>query len=188
MTTLDGFFEGPDHDISWHHVDGEFGLFAEKQMREADTILFGRRTYQLMEEFWPSQAGLSDDPVVAELMNTTPKIVVSKTLKNVTETKHWKQVTLLHKVDAEYFHNLKKQPGKAIIVLASSNLCLSLLKLGLLDEVRVMINPVVIGRGTPLFAGSKHKISLTLEKSRTFGNGNILLYYKPDKHISAKNK
>jgi dihydrofolate reductase len=66
MVTLDGFFEGPDHDLSWHVVDAEFNDFAQAQMREADTILFGRRTYQLMESFWPSPEGLIADPVVAE--------------------------------------------------------------------------------------------------------------------------
>jgi len=178
MTSLDGYFEGPDHDLSWHHVDEEFNDFAVKQMQEADTILFGRRTYQLMESYWPSKAGLEDDPEVAHLMNEIPKVVVSKSLQSVTETKIWKHVRLINENVEDQIRNLKKAKGGDIILLASSNLCVSLLAWGLLDEVRIMINPVVIGKGTPLFQGIKQKVSFTLTKERRFSNGNILLTYQ----------
>src|SRR5579863_9002836 len=92
MVTLDGYFEGPDHDLSWHVVDTEFNDFAQKQLQEADTILFGRRTYQLMESYWPSPSSIEDDPEVAALMNQKPKIVVSNSLQTVEETENWKNV------------------------------------------------------------------------------------------------
>lgn len=177
MVSLDGYFEGVNNDLSWHRVDEEFNDFAIKQLDEAETILFGRRTYQLMESFWPSKQGLEEDPQVATKMNNTPKIVFSKSLQTVHETEHWKNVTLLHEVDRQYVQELKAQKGKDIIILASSNLCITLLQMGLLDEMRIMINPVVIGKGTPLFNGIKEKLNLKLIKTRNFENGNILLNY-----------
>src|SRR6185437_6374246 len=143
MTSLDGYFERPEHDLSWHHVDEEFNDFAQAQMKEADTILFGRRTYQLMESFWPSKEGLEGDPEVAHLMNETPKIVVSRSLKEVKETKLWKHIRLINENVKDEITRLKKEKGGDIILLASSNLCVSLLEWGMLDEIRVMINPVI---------------------------------------------
>ena len=178
MVSLDGYIEGPDHDLSWHHVDAEFNDFAQTQMKEADTILFGRKTYQLMESFWPTKQGLEDDPEVAQLMNETPKVVVSSSLKSVTETKIWKQVRLINENVRDEIAKLKKEKGRDIILLASSNLCVSLLEWGLLDEVRIMINPVVIGKGTPLFDGIKKKTTFELTSSRKFESGNILLIYR----------
>lgn len=178
MVSLDGYFEGPDHDLSWHQVDAEFNDFAQAQMQEADAILFGRKTYQLMESFWPTQAGLEGDPIVAKLMNEMPKVVVSKSLANVTETEHWKHVRLINKNVKEEIKNVKEQKGGDIILLASSNLCVSLLEWGLLDEVRIMINPIVIGKGTPLFQGIKKKVTMELIKESKFGNGNVLLTYR----------
>jgi len=177
MTSVDGYFEGPDHDLSWHNVDAEFNDFAQAQMKEADAILFGRRTYQLMESYWPSKDGREDDPEVAHLMNETPKVVVSSSLKNVTETKIWKHVRLINENVEEQIRNLKQEKGGNIILLGSNNLCVSLLEWGLLDEIRIMIAPVVIGKGTPLFHGLQDKMNFHLDKTRIFASGNVLLYY-----------
>src|SRR5512143_540666 len=80
MVTLDGYFEGPGHDISWHNVDGEFGEFAVAQLKEIGTLVFGRVSYVLMASYWPTPAGQADDPTVAGLMNDLPTVVISKTL------------------------------------------------------------------------------------------------------------
>lgn len=177
MMSLDGYFEGPDHDLSWHVVDAEFNDFAQAQMREADTILFGRKTYQLMESYWPSNVGIEDDPEVALLMNETPKVVVSNSLKDVVETDRWKHVRLIKENVREEIAKLKNEKGGDILVMASSSLCVNLLEWGLLDEIRVMINPVIIGSGTPLFHGLKEKIEFHLINERKFHSGNILLTY-----------
>lgn len=178
MVSLDGFFEGPGHDLSWHHVDDEFNVFAAKQLAENGTILFGRRTYELMEDFWPNyKPEDKENERVRDLMDTLPKIVYSTSLTKVQETKDWKNVTLRHEVDAEEIKRLKADGEKPIAVLGSSNLCVTLLKLGLLDELRIMVNPVVIGKGTRLFEGLDTKLDLTLVNTRTFGNGNELLTY-----------
>ena len=181
MVSLDGYFEGKDHDISWHNVDEEFVDFAIEQTSQVGTLLFGRRTYQLMEGFWPTEEALKSDPKTAELMNNTPKIVFSKTLEKVEETDNWKNVTLVKDKVEEEIKKLKDQPGKDIAVFGSSNLCVSLIKMGLLDELRIMVNPVAIGEGTTLFEGMKDKLKLKLEKTRTFKNGNVLLTYSLDR-------
>lgn len=178
MVSLDGYIEGSDHDLSWHHVDKEFGEFANDQLNEVDTIVFGRRTYELMESYWPASSGIEDDPETARLMNNTPKVVISRTLQKVKETENWKNVRLVSENVKEEIEKLKNQEGRDIIVLGSNNLCVSLLEWGLLDELRIMINPVMIGNGTSLFVGLKNKEELALSKTRIFKNGNVLLSYK----------
>lgn len=179
MVSLDGYIEGPDHDLSWHNVDEEFNNFAISQLNETDTILFGRKTYELMESFWPTEQGIKDDPVVAEKMNFTPKIVFSKTLEKVEEKENWKNVKLIKDGVKEEIEKLKRKQGKNIAVLGSNNFCITLLELGILDEVRIMLNPVVIGKGTPLFEGISKRVEFKLTKTRNFKSGNILLYYQP---------
>lgn len=181
MVSLDGFFEGPKHDLSWHNVDAEFNEFAIKQLDEADTLIFGRRTYELMAGYWPTKAAQEDDPGVAERMNNFPKIVFSKTLKNAGETEVWKNIRLIKNNAVEELIKLKKQPGKAMAVLGSSTLCVSLIPTGIIDELRIMVNPVVIGKGTALFNGIKGMLKLKRIKTRSFKNGNIVLYYQPVK-------
>lgn len=180
MVSVDGFFEGTDHDLSWHNVDAEFNTFAAKQMQGMGMILFGRRTYELMESFWPAfvpAQGDTDNETVRNQMDALPKIVYSRTLSSVKTSENWKNVTLRHDVDADELRRLKSGSGKPIAVLGSSNLCVTLLKLGLLDELRIMVNPVVIGKGTTLFEGLDVKKTFSLLHSRTFQNGNVLLTY-----------
>jgi dihydrofolate reductase len=174
MVTLDGFFEGPDHSIDWHNVDEEFNEFAIDQLHELDTLLFGRATYEGMASFWPTPFAKENDPIVADLMNSTPKIVVSTTL----EQAEWENSRLVKANVAEEITKLKQQPGKDIAVFGSSDLAVSLLQLGLLDELRIMVNPVVLGSGKRLFAGMNEQQHLKLLKTRTFNSGNVLLRYQ----------
>jgi dihydrofolate reductase len=174
MVSLDGYHEGPDHDISWHNVDEEFNDFAIEQTSAADLLVFGRRTYELMADFWPSEQALREAPKIAKLMNETPKLVFSHTLKNAD----WNNTDLAVNVEQE-FPKIKEQPSKDIAVFGSNNLSVSLLELGLLDELRIMVNPVVLGAGTPLLEGLSGPIKLSLTDTRLFKNGNVLLTYQP---------
>ena len=180
--SLDGYFEGPNHDLSWHNVDHEFNKFAIEQLRETGLILFGRRTYQLMEGFWPKAAvdlGTSrDNREVARLINNTEKIVFSRTLKGVRETENWKNVKLRRKVDPVEIRRLKEMPGKDIWV-GTSDLAVSFIKEDLIDEFRFMINPVVVSGGRRIFEGLNRRLNLELTESRKFDSGNVLLYYRP---------
>jgi dihydrofolate reductase len=175
MVTLDGFFEGPNQDINWHNVDDEFNKFAIAQLNELDTLVFGRITYQVMASYWPTPDAIKNDPVVAGHMNRTPKIVVSRTLQKAD----WNNTRLVKDHVTEEIAKLKQQPGKDIAVFGSANLLSTLIQANLVDEHRIMVNPVILGKGTPLFKSSKDKLDLKLVKTRTFGNGNVLLCYQP---------
>jgi dihydrofolate reductase len=174
MVTLDGFFEGPDHEIDWHNVDAEFNEFAVNQLHEIDTLLFGRATYQMMASFWPTPFAKENDPIVANLMNTTPKIVFSTTL----EQAEWEHSRLVKDHIAEEIAQLKQQPGRDLAIFGSSDLAVSLIRMGLLDEVRVIVNPVVLGSGKRLFEGFNQKLPLKLLNTKTFHSGNVLLTYQ----------
>ena len=177
MVTLDGFFEGPNRDISWHNVDAEFNEFAIEQTNSGDALLFGRVTYQIMASYWPTPDAIKDDPIVADHMNRTPKIVVSRTL----EKAEWNNTRLIKDQVAEEIAKLKQQPGKDIAVFGSAILLSTLMQFDLVDEHRIMLNPVILGQGTPLFKNSKDKQNLKLVNTRIFGNGNVLLCYQPDR-------
>ena len=176
MVSLDGYYEGSNGDISWHNVDAEFNEFAVQQTSEVGTLLFGRKTYELMSSYWPTEAAKSDDLVVASLMNSLPKIVFSTTLEQAS----WENAKLVRDNIAEEISKLKNQPGKDIAIFGSSELTVALTQMGLVDEYRIMVNPVVLGEGKSLFKGLGDKLSLKLLKTRTFDSGNVLLYYRPE--------
>jgi dihydrofolate reductase len=180
--SLDGYFEGPDQDLSWHSVDDEFNKFAIEQLMETDIIMFGRRTYQLMEASWPKAAKdpdiSKDNAQIAHLINNANKIVFSRTLDKIEERQNWRNVKLVHRFDPEEIRRLKNQPGKSISV-GGSDLALSFIRAGLIDEFRFMVAPIVIGQGTRIFKGLDGKLDLELKKTHRFGSGNMLLYYRP---------
>jgi dihydrofolate reductase len=175
MITIDGFFEGPNREIDWHNVDKEFNEFAEHQLNEVDTILFGRITYELMVNYWPTETAIKNDPVIAGKMNTIDKIVFSKTLDNP----EWNNTRLITKNIAYEVLKLKRQPGKDIAIFGSSDLSATLMQLELIDEYRIMINPVILGKGRYLFKGINDRFNLKLLNIKTFRSGNVLLYYQP---------
>jgi dihydrofolate reductase len=180
--SLDGYFEGPNHDISWHRIDDEVNKFAIRQLRETDLFLWGRRIYQLMEGYWPRAAEdpstSKDNREIARLINNTPKMVFSRTLDAVRETKNWRNVKLSREVKPAEIRRLKTQPGKRISV-GGADLARSLVKEGLIDEFRFMVMPVAVGKGTPIFDGIEKRLNLKLVKTREFNSGNVLVCYIP---------
>jgi dihydrofolate reductase len=176
LITLDGFFAGPNGDIDWHNVDEEFNDFAIAQLNAADGLIFGRVTYQLMESYWPTPAALNDDPIVAAKMNALPKFVFSRTLDRVG----WNNTKLIKGNVAQEIPKLKEQAGKDLFLFGSADLASSLTPLGLIDEYRIMVAPVVLGSGKPLFKDVKDRLHLKLVNTRPFRIGNVLLYYQPD--------
>src|SRR5437667_12797564 len=118
--SLDGYFEGLNHDLSWHNVDDEFNKFAIEQLRETGLILFGRRTYQLMEGFWPKAAvdsGTSpDNQEVARLINNVEKFVLSRTLYSVRGSENWSNVKQRSEVDPVEIRRLNDIPTNDIWV------------------------------------------------------------------------
>lgn len=184
MISPEGYFEGPNHDLSWHNVDDEFNEFAINQMKEVDLILFGRRMYKTMEDYWPQAEDNLEmskkDLEIAHRMNNMKKIVYSKTLKSVRNHKNWKNVTIKRNFNPNEIRSLKAQKGKLIWV-GGPTFALNLIKENLIDEFRLIINPVLVGKGNTLFKGLNKRVKLKLIKSRVFKSGNVLLYYRPIK-------
>ena len=174
MVTLDGYFEGANRDISWHNVDEEVKEFANAQLDSVDVILFGRVSYEMMANYWPTEMALKNDPVTAAAMNSKAKLVFSRTLSNVT----WQNTRLVKDNIEQEVIKLKAQPGRDLII-GSSDLSVSLMAHGLIDEFRIMLNPVALGEGKSLFKGLQKRLNLELFNTRTFKSGNILLYYRP---------
>jgi dihydrofolate reductase len=172
MVSLDGYFEGTGHDLSWHNVDAEFNVFAHEQNNNLDTVLFGRRTYDLMAEFWPTAEAVQLDKETSDWMTRARKIVVSEPFKPT-----WENTEVVSGNVTENIAKLKQEPGTDIALLGSNMLCVSLMEAGLIDEFRLMVNPVAIGKGTPIFAGLSKPSKLKLIDSRTFRSGNVLNRY-----------
>jgi dihydrofolate reductase len=171
--TLDGYYEGPNGEFDWPNVDEEFFEFSNRQDAYIDTLLFGRVTYEFMASYWPTATDA--DPEVIEFMNGVAKVVVSSTL----EKAEWNNSTLVSGDLAGAVTQLKQQPGKEIGIFGSPTLTASLLELGLVDEVRVMVNPVLLAGGTSLFSTLTRRVPLQLQRTTTFKSGNVLLVYRP---------
>ena len=177
MMTVDGFFAGLNGEIDWHVVDGEFNEYATAFLDTIDTLLFGRITYDLMASYWPTKDALNDDPEVARRMNNLGKLIVSRTLKEPT----WNNTKVVNKIVAEEILKIKETPGKDIAIFGSGQIVSALTRLGLIDEYRLFINPVVLQKGKPLFVDIAEKFKLKLLYTKKFTSGNVLLCYEPAK-------
>jgi dihydrofolate reductase len=170
LMSLDGFFEGPNHELDWFVVDEEFFAYARDMLRGVDTIVFGRKTYQHMADYWPSAP--ADE--IADQMNNLPKIVFSRTL----ESAEWQNSTLVKSDAIAEISKSKQLPGKDMVILGSASLASFLLQQGLIDEYRVILNPVLLGSGRPLFQDVKQRLRLKLSRTKLFGSGVVVLYYQ----------
>lgn len=175
MLTLDGFFEGPHADISWHVVDEDFDDFANEQLNTIDLILFGRVTYEMMAGYWPTSQAIQENQETAKAMNSIAKVVFSKSAIKA----EWNNTRLVTGDAVEEVRRLKAQAGGKIALFGSADLASTLTAAGLIDEYRLMINPVVLGQGSPLFKSHNGKMNFTLLSSRVFKSGDVLLVYKP---------
>lgn len=175
--SLDGFFAGPNGEIDWFVWDQETADYSKDLIESIDTILFGRVTYELMAGYWPKADPASEDPVIIDAMNNLPKIVFSKTLEKVT----WTNSRLVRENVAEEISEMKQQSGRDMVIYGSGSLVSYLTQLGLIDEYRIFVNPVVLGSGKPLFKDLANRVYLKLLKTKTFNCGVVLLHYQPDK-------
>lgn len=174
--TLNGFYKGLNEDISWHRHGGEEADFAGDSANpgEPNALLFGRVTYEMMAQFWPTEAGRQSNSRVAEGMNRSPKFVFSRSLQDVD----WAGTTLLKGDIVKETITLKESSGPDITILGSGSIVSQLVTHGLIDGFTLMIDPVVLGKGTSIFAGIPQKVDLRLTHSRIFNSGVVLLDYE----------
>ena len=167
--SLDGVVEAPQ---DWHfpYFNDEMGEAVADQANAADTMLFGRNTFEEFASFWPNQG--SDVPF-ADVINNTPKVLVTTTLESVD----WGPTTIIN--DVASVKALKEQPGKDISITGSPTLVRSLLREGLLDELRLLVHPIVVGHGKRLFETEDQPIPLKLIESKTFQTGVQAMTYAP---------
>lgn len=176
--SLDGFVAGPGGEMDWIKADTELFDLAGKQTDRCDTALYGRVTYQMMDSYWPTAAdkpqATQHDIQHSHWYNTVHKVVVSKSL----EGQHIKNVTIISDDLKEEITKLKQAEGREIIIFGSPGTLHSLIRLDLVDEFWLFINPVLLGHGIPLFKNITHRVSLALVSSKVFSTGVVCLHYE----------
>jgi dihydrofolate reductase len=173
--SLNGFYRGPDGDISWHKHGAEEGEYSKESLQGGSILLFGRVTYDMMKSYWPTPMAMEDNPDVANGMNKAEKIVFSDTLK----TADWENTSIISGNIIEAIKKLKQTPGKNMTLLGSGSILTQFAEAGLIDQYQFMIDPVALGEGVPAFCHMKGKLDLELVDSRIFKSGTVLLTYKP---------
>jgi len=173
LISVDGLFAGPNGELDWFVWNEETADYVKELFRSIDTLLFGRVTYDLMAGYWPDAA--DEDPVITDMMNSLPKVVFSRTLDRVA----WHNSRLVRADIATEIARLKEQPGKDMVIFGSGSIVSTLSQLGLIDDYRLFVNPVILGSGKPHFTGLAKRINLELVEVRTFTTGVVLLHYRP---------
>jgi dihydrofolate reductase len=184
--SADGFFSDPEGGMDWVVSDPEIHLRAVESMPNSDTLLLGRRTYQQFAAFWPNALADRDragphgsnkrDPAfsaMAHWLNESRKLVVSKTLKKAS----WNNTELLDELDAQQVTNLKRGPGKDIMIFGSGSVVTQLTEHRLIDEYRFVVCPVLLGQGKTLLGDVPERVSLKLADANAFKSGNVMLTY-----------
>ena len=177
LMTLDGMFEGAKPwDLAFHEYawNDELARFSSEQIREVEAVVYGRRTYEGMADYWQSQKGET-----ADFMNSVPKYVFSRTLDRAG----WANTTLLNEDAAEGLARLKKD--RDLFVFGSADLSATLIHEGLYDEYRIGLVPITIGEGTPLFKKDSDSLRLDLVETRPLGDRCLLLRYLPSSAVPA---
>ncbi len=176
--SADGYIAGPTGDMTWvtGNFNEEMGKYAGDLMESMDTILLGRVTYQMMANAWPNWT--ENQSPGADKMNHTPKVVLSRTLKEAPWGRYEPATVIGDDVNRK-IRELKRNPGKNIVVYGSANVVQSLTGMGLIDEYQLLVHPIFLGNGKPLFGQMQRPFDLKLLRSQTLGNGVSLLCYEP---------
>ncbi|MEP6617469.1 MAG: dihydrofolate reductase family protein [Ginsengibacter sp.] len=177
-TSLDGYVAGPAGEMNWIQVDEELFEYAGNQTDRSDTALYGRVTWQMMENYWPTAAAkpgaTKHDIQHSSWYNRVEKVVVSESMQesNLPNTK-----IISDNVPAE-IAKLKQGPGQDIVIFGSPTLVHSILSSGLIDDYWLFVNPVLLGQGIPLFKNLQEKIQLKLVTSEKLSSGVVCLHYQ----------
>ena len=178
--SLDGFFEGPDHELDWQLIDDEIHSHFNEELAAMSAFLDGRVTYELMAEYWPTADADPTAPApvaeFARIWRDMPKIVFSRTLDRA----EWNTIVMRDVVPDE-IAAMQAEPG-GDMAIGGANLAATFMRLDLIDEYRLYVHPVILGDGHPLFQPSAAPTELQLTGTRTFGSGVVLLRYgRPEK-------
>lgn len=174
-TSLDGRIDGPNGEFDWPSLGPELFAHSEYLTGRIDTFLYGRTVWEMMAAYWPDADATSDDShsrFFAPVWRRTPKVVVSRTLPQPDGDVRVIRDDLDTQVRA-----LKAAPGKDLLLTGGTQLASELTALGLIDEYHLVVHPVVLGGGKPLFLGQKERLGLDLVESRTFDGRTVLLHY-----------
>jgi dihydrofolate reductase len=177
-TSLDGFVAGPEREMDWIKVEEEMFDFALRQTNQSDTAIYGRITYELMDSYWPTAAdnpnATKHDKEHSAWYNNVNKIIISKTMKDV---KLPRTVVISEKVPSE-IQKLKNQTGQDIVIFGSPSIGHLLMAENLIDDYWLFVNPILLGKGIPLFKQIDGRIKLKLSKSQIFSSGVVCLHYE----------
>ncbi len=182
--TLDGFIAGPNGEMDWvtRLYDAAMGQYEDAVVSAADTLLLGRVTYESFAGSWPN---VPDNPIVSEgereyarKLNAMRKVVFSKSLDSLD----WNNSTLVTEIVPEEIEKLKQEPGRDMIIYGSASVVQELTNLGLIDEYQLLVHPVVLGSGKPLFSGIRDAVNLNLVEAKQLPSGVTLLRYELAKH------
>jgi dihydrofolate reductase len=180
-TSLDGFVAGPKGEMDWISVDDAMFAYAGKRTEESDMALYGRVTYEMMDAYWPTAA---DQPAATKhdiehgnWYNQVEKIVISKSLKGVVKPK----TEVISENFIAEIEKLKEENGKDIIVFGSPSIYHKLIEAGLVDELWMFVNPVLLGKGIPMFGNVKDRQKFNLIEASAFASGVVCLHYKKSK-------
>jgi dihydrofolate reductase len=178
IVSLDGYIEGPNGELDWFPDDNpQFERYADEMIDSVGVALYGRRSYEAMLRYWPAaerNPRTPSDLAFAKRMNALPKVVLSRSL----ERAEWNNTTIVRDNVKETLLELKRQPGKPVVAWAGAGLVATLAEHDLVDEYRVIVCPVVLGGGTPLFS-KKLETRLQLVRTAQLGSSVVVLCYEP---------
>jgi dihydrofolate reductase len=176
--TLDGYFVDANGEMRWAHSakdDAEWNAFVAENAKGSAVLMFGRKTYNLMASYWPTPMALQSAHAVAEMMNSSPKVVFSRTLDKAS----WQNSKLVKGDLVTEVRKMKHAHGEDMVIFGSGTIVSQLAEAGLIDEYQLALNPIALGKGRTLFEGVRDKVQLKLTKTRAFTNGNVMLWYVP---------
>ena len=180
--SVDGYFAGPHGEIDWFKAirpEPEYEAFTHRESQDGGTLVFGRITYEMMKSWWPTPQAIQADPHMAKVVDHNPKLVFSHTLRNIEEEgDHWKNIEVLHEIDPSALRKRKEESKSDFTILGSGSIVQQFLNQNLLDECTLVIVPIVLGSGKPLFKDVR-KENLRLSESKSFKNGLVVLTYSP---------